>query len=80
MEVDEGNKTYTSVSGIVNTLNGDLSSHQRGQLLRDRGSDDGSHVTHLRGSSGENESQWLALLVIFHAVLRAASSASCSYR
>lgn len=64
----EGDGKYSSISGIIHPLHGNLVVRQRGQLLRDRRTDDRSHVPELARAAGEYKCQRLAFAVVFDAV------------
>lgn len=50
-------ETYSSAGGVGHTLDGDLVAGESLQLSGDLGSNDGTHVTDLAGTTSENESQ-----------------------
>lgn len=63
-----GGGPYGSISRIIHTLYRNFIIRQRGQLLRNRRSNDRTHIAHFRGSAGEDEGQWLAFFVVGDAV------------
>lgn len=56
--------TYSSISRVVDTLNGASVVGEGVQFLADLGADDAAHVTHLGGSAGEDEGDLFAAVVV----------------